>query len=520
MVDSDFKNGCDSVRGSILSKVLKGLGLAVLNVIVIWSALFLISHQSYVILALLLLGALIVNIVFILPGGYPFRYLLPATFFMFLLVVYPIVYTVYISLTNYGTGNILSKEQVIAQFEEKFVIDRDAESYAFEAYINDQGELAFLFTRPDGELLLGHKSTIDSVSLDDPKLEFLDDYILLEKRDLVRMTNELSAIGFDCGDGKQLRMRNVNSFAIYERQYVYEPNTDELVDLQTGIVYKPSNGYFQAADGTRLTPGFRTVIGLSNFRKLFTNRQITGPFSRVFLWTVQWALLSVATTFAVGLFLAILLNDPYLRFRKAYRSLLILPYAIPAFISALIWRGLFNTEVGVINQILQATINSSVPWLQDPFWAKIALVILNLWLGFPYMMIICLGALQSIGSEMYEAAVVDGASSWQQFRYITIPLLMVSVAPLLVASFSFNFNNFSVIYLLTRGRPPIPGAQTPAGYTDILISYTYRLAFESGRGVDYGLASAVTLIIFLITGTITFFNFRFTGALEDVNKNV
>ena len=199
------------------------------------------------------------------------------------------------------------------------------------------------------------------------------------------------------------------------------------------------------------------------------------------MWTITWALLSVGTTFAVGLFLALLLNDPYLRFRRLYRSLLILPYAVPAFISALIWQGLYHTEFGVINRALQLLFDVRVPWLQDPFYAKVALVILNLWLGFPYMMIVCLGALQSINNEMYEAALVDGATTWQQFRYVTMPLLMVSVAPLLVSSFSFNFNNFSVIYLLTRGRPPIPGAQTPAGHTDILISYTYRLAFESVR---------------------------------------
>ena len=360
-----LRNGCDGVRGSTVAKILKGLGLAILNVIVIWSALFLISNQSYWVLALLLFGALIVNIVFILPGGYPFRYLLPATIFMFLLVVYPIVYTVYISLTNYGTGNILSKEQVVAQFEDKYVLDRDEESFTFQAYQSAQDELAFLFSRSDGELLLGYKGSIESVSEGDPRLRFLDDYTLLEKRDLVRMTNEMSALAFDYGDGKQLRMRNVNSFALYERQYSYKQETEELTDLQTGTVYTAIGGYFQAPDGTRLTPGFRTVIGLSNFRKLFTNRQITGPFIQVFVWTVQWALLSVATTFSVGLFLAILLNDPHLRFRKVYRSLLILPYAIPAFISALIWRGLFNTEVGVINQILQATVHSSVPWLQD-----------------------------------------------------------------------------------------------------------------------------------------------------------
>jgi ABC-type sugar transport system permease subunit len=315
-------------------------------------------------------------------------------------------------------------------------------------------------------------------------------------------------------------MRNINYFGVYRPQYQYSRERDELLDLESGIIYQPVLGYFQAPDGTRLTPGFREIIGFHNFSKLLTNPQVTGPFIRVFIWTVQWALLSVATTFSVGLFLAILLNDPHLRLRRFYRSVLILPYAVPAFISALIWRGLFHTELGVINRVLQATIGSGVPWLQDPVWAKVALVILNLWLGFPYMMIVCLGALQSIDVEMYEAALVDGASSWQQFRHITLPLLMVSVGPLLISSFSFNFNNFSVIYLLTRGRPPIVGAQTPAGHTDILISYTYRLAFESGRGVDYGLASAVTLVIFLITGAITFFNFRFTGALEEVRKNV
>ncbi len=121
--------------------------------------------------------------------------------------------------------------------------------------------------------------------------------------------------------------------------------------------------------------------------------------------------------------------------------------------------------------------------------------------------------------NLYEAAIIDGASIWQKFRYITLPLLLITVAPLLIASFAFNFNNFNIIYLFNEGRPAIAGAQTPAGGTDILISYTYRLSFETGRGADFGLASAVTLIIFMITATITWFNFRFTGALEEVKEN-
>lgn len=503
-----------------MAKLLKGIFLGILNVIIIWTALFLFQNGSYWVLALLLLGAALTNFVFISGRAYPYRYLLPATFFLVLLVVYPIFYTVYISVTNYGTGNILNKEQVIAQFKERYMLDPQGGNYSFQAYRDEGGGLWFLFTSPQGELLLGHQGEVEMVEEGDPSLAQLASFTELTRADLVRATNELSALSFQLSENRQLRMRTINSFGVYRQQYHYDQERDELVDLETGVVYTPVDGYFQAPDGTRLTPGFRAIIGFKNFRKLLTNPQVTGPFVRVFIWTVQWALLSVGTTFAVGLFLALILNDPYLHLRKVYRSILILPYAIPAFISALIWRGLFNTELGVINQILKATIGSGVPWLQDPFWAKVALVILNLWLGFPYMMIICLGALQSIDNEMYEAAVMDGATTWQQFRHITMPLLMVSVAPLLVSSFSFNFNNFSVIYLLTRGRPPIVGAQTPAGHTDILISYTYRLAFESGRGVDYGLASAVTLIIFVITGVITFFNFRFTGALEDVSKNV
>ena len=503
-----------------MGKIVRGVILGIVNVVFIWIALYLLSAQAYLVVVLLLLGALLTNFVFISPKGYPYRYLLPAGFFMVLLVVYPIIYTVYISVTNYGTGNILNKEQVIAQFEDKYVLEPSAEQYSFQAYRDQAGSLWLLFTDSQGTQRLGRDGELTHLEQSDPLLGQITGFNELSRVELVRATNELSEQSFVYDDTHELRMRNINSFSVYLQQFSYSRENDELIDLQTGVVYTPIRGYFQAADGTRLSPGFRSVIGFDNFRRLFGNPQITGPFVSVFVWTIQWALLSVATTFVVGLFLAILLNDPHLRFRKMYRSLLILPYAIPAFISALIWRGLFNTELGVINQILQATVGSSVPWLQDPFWAKVALIILNLWLGFPYMMVICLGALQSIGAEMYEAALVDGASGWRQFRHITLPLLMVSVGPLLVSSFSFNFNNFSVIYLLTRGRPPIVGAQTPAGHTDILISYTYRLAFESGRGIDYGLASAVTLVIFLITGAITFINFRFTGALEDVSKNV
>lgn len=247
---------------------------------------------------------------------------------------------------------------------------------------------------------------------------------------------------------------------------------------------------------------------------------MSGPFGRVFAWTVTFAALSVITTFVLGLTLAVLLNDPYLKFRQLYRVLVIVPYAVPAFISILVWKGLLNVNLGIINHVLMQLFHLKIPWFSDPMWAKVAIILVNLWLGYPYMMIVSLGALQSIPGELYEAALVDGASWWQRFSKITLPLLLMPLAPLLIGSFAFNFNNFTLIYLLTGGGPPIPGAQTPAGATDILLSYTYNLAFKGGVGNQYGLAAAVSMIIFLIIATISAINFRFTGALEDLSKNV
>jgi ABC-type sugar transport system permease subunit len=175
-----------------------------------------------------------------------------------------------------------------------------------------------------------------------------------------------------------------------------------------------------------------------------------------------------------------------------------------------------NPVYGPFNIGIKSIFGISPQWFSDPGLAKVAILFVNMYLGFPYMMLISLGALQSIPGDMYEAATIDGASVFEQFRSITFPLLLVALAPLLVASFSFNFNNFVVIELMNKGGPPISAA-TVAGHTDILLSYTYRLAFAGGTGTNYGFAAAIGIFIFLIVGPITFFNFRLTRRLEEVN---
>jgi arabinogalactan oligomer/maltooligosaccharide transport system permease protein len=204
-----------------------------------------------------------------------------------------------------------------------------------------------------------------------------------------------------------------------------------------------------------------------------------------------------------------------MRGRFAYRSVLVLPYAIPGFLSLLVWGGLLNDDFGVVNDLL-GHVGISVPWLFDATWARISVILVSVWLTFPYFFLVSLGALQGIPAELVEAARVDGAARFQVFRRVTLPLLLVAVAPLMIASFAFNFNNFGNIYFLTGGGPA-SNDQSIAGATDILISYTYKLAFASGKGGDYGLASTVAILDFLIVATIAAISFSKTKALENIN---
>lgn len=274
------------------------------------------------------------------------------------------------------------------------------------------------------------------------------------------------------------------------------------------------NSNIDFAEDKKIEPGYMVTIGVRNFTKIFTTRNITSPFLRVFIWTVLWSLFSVLTSFAAGLALALVLNAGDLKGRYFYRTLFILPYAIPSFVTILMWGGFLNEDFGIINLATGFTI----PWLSDPngILPKISCVIVNLWLSFPYQMIISLGALQSIDASMYEAADVDGATKPQQFWRITLPLLLATLGPMLVGSFAFAFNNFGGIYLLTGGGPVMDPGVLP-GQTDILISYTYKLAFGSNE-TDYGLASAIGIIVFFIIGTITFLQFKYTGAFKEVDN--
>ncbi len=471
----------------------------------------------------------LVNGVFLSDRLYPVRWLTPGLLLMLLLVVYPALYTFYIAFTNYSDGHLLTKEQVVAQFEQEYYTPPHSPSFAWRAYRSPAGRYLLWLTDPQGQRFLGSpEAGLVAVQPDDPRFGPLDadglphnigEYVKLDRIQVVQYLSELQNLTIKAGEDT-VHIASLDAAPRARRKYSYDPARDVLVDHQTGTVYRPQQGTFTAPDGTTLSPGFAAVIGGHNFVRAFTDPEIQGPFLNVFIWTFTFAGLSVLLTFSVGLGLALVLNDQRLPLKGVFRTLAIIPYTIPGFISALVWVGLLNPYYGPINLAIQRFTGISPQWFSDGTLAKIAVLLVNTWLGYPYMLLVSLGALQSIPSDLYEVAQIDGGSRFQQFRYITLPLLLVAVGPLLIGSFAYNFNNFTVIDLVTEGGPPTPGTATPAGQTDILLSYTYRLAFAGGRGSDYGFAAAISVFIFLIVMTITVLNFRFTRALEEISENV
>lgn len=266
-------------------------------------------------------------------------------------------------------------------------------------------------------------------------------------------------------------------------------------------------------DYTMYSQGHIKFVGFANFIEV-----LTGPFKEVFLpvfgWNIIFAVVSTAGTFFLGLIVAMAVNNPNIKEKSVYRAILIIPWALPATVAILSWQGLLNGSYGAINNLLLNLhlISNPIPWLTDPTWARVALIIVNIWLGFPYMMNVCLGALGAIPDSYYEAADVDGASKWLQFRKITLPSLAQISYPLLISSFAFNFNNFGSAFLITKGGPPRMATQF-AGYTDILASVNYKLSTQFGR---FEIASAISIIIFLILGTISYYQMKLSGQFEKV----
>ena len=500
---------------------LKLLFLALVNAVAVWGGIVLAGDEKWVALGVLVAATVAIDAVYLSRRSFPLKFLIPGTFFLLAFQVTPIVYNANIAFSNWSTGHILTKSEAIVGIQRNSLVESaDGGAYAMAAARDESGKLvlvlvdeetskAFLGTRDGLEELPAGVVRLDADGLIAGAPEGVT---LIPGDQLLALDQELASFTVPVGGDRAIRPEGFDAALELAPSLRYDSKADTFTSVESGVVYRNNDrGSFVAVSGEELEPGWRTGVGLDNFSSVINDPLVRDPFLRVFLWTFVFATLCVLLSFALGLFLAISLDKPKLRFQRTYRSLLVIPYAVPGFLSLLVWQGLLNDDFGVVNRVL----HTSIPWLFDPNWAKVSIILVSVWLTAPYFFLVSMGALQSIPGELTEAARVDGGGRWQIFRRVTLPLLMIAVAPLLIASFAFNFNNFGNIYLLTGGGPPA-NDQSVAGATDILITYTYKIAFESGKGQDYGLASAVSILIFFIVATISAITFWRSKSLENV----
>lgn len=450
--------------------------------------------------------------IFISKKGYNYRYVYPSLVGVATFIVFPLLYTINIAFTNFSSSHLLPLERV-KEIHLAKTYRTEGDSFTFKMYqegarfqlalFPTQGSEEFYVTTPFPILTqpTNIKASITTAIPNGAELAM---------RDVIKQRGTLKLLDIQLPDGGSLSMISLRRFGHIEKTYQITEGND-LLNTRNQSVISPdmSTGFYVDSNGEQIEPGFTVYTGWDNFTRVITDPGIQGPFLKIFLWTITFSLISVILTLIIGLLMACLVQWEPLKGNALYRMLLILPYAVPAFISILIFRGLFNQNFGEINMLLDLLFNTKPEWFSNELLAKIMVITVNTWLGYPYMMILCIGLLKSIPDDLYEASAIDGATPLQNLMHITIPLIIKPLIPLLIASFAFNFNNLVLISLLTGGAPDMINASTPAGTTDILVSYTFRIAFGS-YGQDYGLASAIASIIFLMVGAIAWANLKAT----------
>jgi maltose/maltodextrin transport system permease protein len=463
------------------------------------------AGQSMLALTLLAIGALAVW-TYTSPRTAALRYLFPGVAAALVFVVFPMLYTVAMGFTNASSRNLLDVDRARALLLAETVQAPDS-SRPFT--LHRQGDLWRVSVAGSGGQRWASPAFAEGATPQQLPLIAQDQLGEAENlKQVVALLPTLRVLTLVAPDGVELKLTTLREFA--QTQALYTVAADgALVDRATQRRYIPNrdSGFFESTDHEQLLPGFRVPVGWAHYERLVKDERFREPFLPVFVWTTAFAAFSVAGAAGLGLLLAVLLNWAPLRGKRIYRLVMFLPYAVPGFISILIFKGLFNQNLGEVNQVLQALFGIQPAWFSDPTLARAMLLIVNVWLGFPYMMILCAGLIQSIPQDLYEASAVAGAGPLDNFFKITAPLIVKPLTPLLIAAFAFNFNNFVLISLLTGGRPDQLDAAIPVGTTDLLVTYTWRIAFQDS-GQQFGLAAAISTVIFLIVAGVTLVQLR------------
>jgi maltose/maltodextrin transport system permease protein len=496
---------------------------AVLTLLLLWTVMRMhVAGQPLWAVGLLTFGA-IGLVVYAGRGSVAWKYLFPGVAGMLLFIAVPLLYTVQIGFTNYSSSNLLTEERSRAYLLEqtetdegtarRFTLHRDATG--LRLVLAPPEEAAAAAGGPLVSPPLPAAAPATPVALQ-PGAAPPGEPLAL--RDVIAQRPLLIPLRLQLPDGTVLSYAGLREFGVVRP--VWEPLPDgALRQRASGTVYRPNpdTGFFETAQGERVSPGFRVGIGFANYARMVLDADFRGPFLAIFVWTVTFAGLTVLFATAIGMTLAVVLNWEALKYRTLYRTLLFLPYAVPGFISILVFKGLFNQNFGEINAILHALFGIRPAWFADPLLAKVMLLIVNTWLGFPYFMVLCTGLIKAIPGDLYEASALAGASPLTNFFRITAPLIAKPLTPLLISAFAFNFNNFVLIALLTDGRPDFLNTKLPAGTTDILVSYTYRIAFTDA-GQNFGLAAAISTLIFILVALMSWAQLRVTASGQKASR--
>ena len=272
---------------------------------------------------------------------------------------------------------------------------------------------------------------------------------------------------------------------------------------------------FTNYDGTHngYTNNLFTWVGLDNFNTMLSwtagkggnTQSYAATFGEVLSWTLIWAFFATFTNYFLGMWVAMAINKKGIGFKKGWRTILVLTIAIPQFISLLYVSKMFAKN-GIVNGFLLSMgwISEALPFWEDATWARITVILLNIWIGIPYLMLVTTGILMNIPADLYESARIDGANAWQQYQKITLPYMLFVTGPYLLTSFTGNMNNFNVIFLLTGGAPTNAAASSASGnvgYTDLLITWLFKIT--TGAESQYYLASVVGILVFVVVAVIS-----------------
>ncbi|MBE6951456.1 MAG: sugar ABC transporter permease [Ruminococcaceae bacterium] len=253
-------------------------------------------------------------------------------------------------------------------------------------------------------------------------------------------------------------------------------------------------------------------VGLENFISLFDSSSALGrQFVPVLTWTLIWAFFATFLNFFAGTVMAMIINRPSTRLKGFWRTVFSLTIAVPQFVSLLIIRTMFKSE-GAVNSFLMdmGWIETALPFFTDAMWARVTIIVINMWVGIPYTVMSVTGILQNIPAEQYEAARIDGANAFQQFMNVTLPYMIFVMTPTLISSFTGNINNFNIIYLLSGGGPTYVGDS--AGQTDLLVTWLYKLTIDNQQ---YNLAAVIGILTFIVLASVSLITYRSSGSYKN-----